>query len=417
MINRGLAKRTAARGAIIFFFIMAFEVMVMISPFAFFFYSVFNPVFDFLNRFAATKWLTSFFLPHMILPPTLTLKTIRILGSVSFIAGFLTFIVCALQVYLGKIFGWGIAHKGFYKYVRHPQYLGLGIWSIGMVILWPRFVVLATLSLMFVLYYILARDEERRMITQYGESYRQYIKSTGMFLPACIERPFSIINRWVPVVSLRYMAVSMATITVVIGAGFICRELTLRSLRFESRDNLTLVSILPEDNKLSANILDKLSKNHGRKDFLKNEKDYLGYVMPANYVMQGLIADTGIECELYKRRKTFALMAHWVLHPFEHLRNTPLAGMAKDCPIQKGIEKKKSLPPCCRAKCPSKRIIIVEVQHDYGEHVSGRKLFSFNSSRIPVCFVDLDTQTGEMAEMKQVVGKATAWKDIPTPFI
>ena len=48
--NRGLLKTIVARGGIIAFFIMAFEVMVMISPFAFLFYSVFNPVFSWLDH-------------------------------------------------------------------------------------------------------------------------------------------------------------------------------------------------------------------------------------------------------------------------------------------------------------------------------------------------------------------------------
>ena len=133
----------AGRGSIVVFFIMAFEVMIMISPFAFFFYSVFNPIFKWLDQYTVTKWLTSFFLPHMILPPTLFLKTVRILGSAFFIIGALSFIICALQVYLGKIFKWGIADKGPYSHIRHPQYLSFGIWGIGMSILWPRFIVLA----------------------------------------------------------------------------------------------------------------------------------------------------------------------------------------------------------------------------------------------------------------------------------
>ena len=93
-------------------------------------------------------------------------------GSVLFLLGLATFTVCALQVYLGKIFKWGIAAKGLYRYIRHPQYLALGLWGIGMAILWPRFIVLATLSLMFILYYFLAKDEERRMLSQYGDSYQ-----------------------------------------------------------------------------------------------------------------------------------------------------------------------------------------------------------------------------------------------------
>ena len=69
-----ILRRIAARGGIIIFFIMAFEVMIMISPFAFFFYSVFNPILHWLQDYSATRWLTSFFLPHMILPPTLFFK-------------------------------------------------------------------------------------------------------------------------------------------------------------------------------------------------------------------------------------------------------------------------------------------------------------------------------------------------------
>ncbi len=188
--DRSLAKRIAAAGGILFFFIMAFEVMIMISPFAFFFYSVFSPVFNFLEQHTATRWATLFFLPHMILPPTLFLKSVRVAGSVLFLLGLATFTVCALQVYLGKIFKWGIAHRGLYSYIRHPQYLALGLWGMGMAILWPRFIVLATLSVMFVLYYFLAKDEERRMLSLYGESYQDFMARTGMFLPKALEAPF-----------------------------------------------------------------------------------------------------------------------------------------------------------------------------------------------------------------------------------
>ena len=169
--------------AIVLYFVIALEFLIMISPFAFFFYSVFNPVLHWLESYAVTRWLTSFFLPHMILPPTLFLKAVRILGSALFVLGSLTFLICALRVYLGKIFKWGIAAKGLYRIVRHPQYLALGLWGIGMSILWPRFLVLASLSLMFILYYFLAKDEERRMLGHFGDGYREYMERTGMFLP------------------------------------------------------------------------------------------------------------------------------------------------------------------------------------------------------------------------------------------
>ncbi|MFQ5675139.1 MAG: methyltransferase family protein [bacterium] len=177
--SKEMVQRVFANTGILVFFVMAFEVMIMISPFAFFFYSVFNPFFHWLDRYAATQWLISFFLPHMILPPTLLLKTIRILGSLFFIIGSVTFVICALQVYLGKIFRWGVADKGFYKYIRNPQYLALGTWGVGLAILWPRFLVLVTLSVMFILYYFLARDEERRMMKQYGD--RKHVLAINCF--------------------------------------------------------------------------------------------------------------------------------------------------------------------------------------------------------------------------------------------
>jgi hypothetical protein len=98
-----LVKRIAARGGIVLFILVALEVMIMISPFAFFFYSVFSPLFNWLNQYAGTRWLTAFFLPHMILPPTLFLQAVRVLGSVLFVAGMAMFVACALQIYLGPV--------------------------------------------------------------------------------------------------------------------------------------------------------------------------------------------------------------------------------------------------------------------------------------------------------------------------
>ena len=243
-----LGKKVAVLGAIGVFCLMALEVVIMISPFAFFFYSVFNPVFHFLSRFPATRWTTNFFLPHLIFPPTLFLQGLRVLGSVLFVAGALLFIVCALQVYLGKIFKWGIADQGLYRYIRHPQYLALGLWGVGMAILWPRFIVLVTLSLMFVLYYFLARDEERRMVSQYGASYEDYRATRGMFLPLALERPVHrLFARLLPSPARRRLAIPLLIVGVVIGSGFILRAVTVHSLPLATRGNLTVVPILPED--------------------------------------------------------------------------------------------------------------------------------------------------------------------------
>ena len=88
---------------ILLYFVIALEVLIMISPFAAFFYAVFDPVLLFLARSPATRWLAAFFLPHMVLPPGLFLKAIRVAGSVLFVVGTIVFLACAGQVYSGKL--------------------------------------------------------------------------------------------------------------------------------------------------------------------------------------------------------------------------------------------------------------------------------------------------------------------------
>ena len=155
--NGGLGKRIAARGAIFLSFIVAFEIAIMISPFAFFFYAAFNPFLLALNQSPLTRWLTAFFLPHMVAPPNEVLTVIRISGSVFFVMGMLIFLVCASQVYLGKLLKRGVAAKGLYAVIRHPQYLGLGLAGLGLAIMWPRFLTLVLFAVMLFLYYLLGQ--------------------------------------------------------------------------------------------------------------------------------------------------------------------------------------------------------------------------------------------------------------------
>jgi protein-S-isoprenylcysteine O-methyltransferase Ste14 len=397
----------------------------MISPFAFFFYSVFSPFFNFLGQHAATRWATRFFLPHMILPPTLFLKGVRVAGSILFVVGLFSFIICALQVYLGKIFRWGVASRGLYRYIRHPQYLSLAIWGIGMAILWPRLIVLATLAIMLVLYYFLARDEERRMLNQYGASYEQYMNNSGRFLPRALEEPLaSLAARLIPANAAGFVVIPVLIVTLVMGAGFLLRKITLSSLPLATQGNLTLVPILPEDNKLAGNAITGISRGvaSGEIPFLEPDKQYLGYVMPADYIMQGMIADTGAHFHLFKKHHTVALIVDWVLHPFDHLRRPPAAQMAAmnqadpklarrhHCPV--GIDR----PDMDCATCTIRRVVLLEADQGRRQPGSGQSLLALNTTRTPVGFVDLDAHHGDLIKA-QPVAKGTAWKDVPTPEI
>src|SRR5579859_116424 len=115
----GTGRRMATNSAIVLSFVVAMEFVIMISPFAFVFYAAMNPFLLALNQSALTRWLTAFFLPHMVVPPNAFLKGVRVLGSVAFLGGMAVFVICAAQVYAGKLFRPGVAHRGLYAMTRH----------------------------------------------------------------------------------------------------------------------------------------------------------------------------------------------------------------------------------------------------------------------------------------------------------
>lgn len=73
--------------------------------------------------------------------------------------------------------------SGIYSRVRHPQYSGLFLISIGLMIQWPTLATLLLWPVMFMVYYRLAMKEERKMIELFGERYLEYKKSVPAFIP------------------------------------------------------------------------------------------------------------------------------------------------------------------------------------------------------------------------------------------
>ena len=74
--------------------------------------------------------------------------------------------------------------KDLYQYVRHPQYLGLFLITVGMLIQWPTLVTIAMWPILTVAYYRLARREERELEARFGKAYRRYRASTPRLVPS-----------------------------------------------------------------------------------------------------------------------------------------------------------------------------------------------------------------------------------------
>lgn len=96
----------------------------------------------------------------------------------------LGFIVIALgwrQIYRSH---GGLVTGGLYRFVRHPQYTGILVVTLALLVHWPTIVTVAMWPALAFTYYRLARREERQAEASFGESYRAYRRSTAMFLPA-----------------------------------------------------------------------------------------------------------------------------------------------------------------------------------------------------------------------------------------
>jgi protein-S-isoprenylcysteine O-methyltransferase Ste14 len=400
-------RKTLLGSALVVYFVIAFEVLIMISPFAGFFYSVFNPVLLKLAGHPSTRWLSAFYLPHMVLPQDGLLQFVRVMGSVLFVLGMAIFLACAAQIYTAKFMKKGAVLGGLYSIIRHPQYLGLGIAGLGLSILWPRFLTIVLWLAMTFVYYFLAKDEERRMLRAHEETYRAYMKKTGMFLPRGLEKPLTPSSRpGKAVLALCFMVC-------VIGIAFLLRAYAIGSLTLWTKgQNVAAIAILPEDGfKMDHRMADILSLNEV-KQRMQDNKHYLVYFVPQDYIMQGMIADTGVDFKLYNQHHSMAMITDWVFHPFRHLREGHHAmngnmhgGMHGDMHAQQhgdaGMEGGMV-----------RRLIFLSIEDV--EVKTPADLFAVNALRVPQFMADVDVHNLRLLEVKDLP-HGSGWGTVPTP--
>jgi len=74
-----------------------------------------------------------------------------------------------------------LLQRGPYRYIRHPIYLSFLLTSVGFLLLAENIVMLPLLFALTAIRY--PKPEEEELIRLYGDSYREYRKRTGRFLP------------------------------------------------------------------------------------------------------------------------------------------------------------------------------------------------------------------------------------------
>ncbi len=108
--------------------------------------------------------------------------------TTSLVAGIVT-IISAVFIVLGwkEIFGGRESGKlvthGIYRHVRHPQYTGIILIITAWLFAWPTLPIIVMWPVLVLVYYRLARREEREMLSKFGKGYREYMRGVPMFLP------------------------------------------------------------------------------------------------------------------------------------------------------------------------------------------------------------------------------------------
>ena len=377
--------------AVVLYFVMALEILIMISPFAGFFYAAFNPLLLKLGGHGSTRWLTAFYLPHLVLPDDRLLVALRVAGSVLLVAGALLFLVCAVQVYAAKLLQRGAVLGGAYTWIRHPQYAGLALAGAGLGILWPRFLTAVLWLAMALVYLLLAKDEERRMTAAFPDAYRRLRSRTGMFLPAGLERPLT------PSSAFGRLLLGLGLSGLILALPFLLRAYTVRHLHlWTGAPDAAVLAILPEDRPMLEHRMGDLLGLQEIRGRMAAGRHYLVYFLPREYVMQGMIADTGPEWRLFERNRTLGMILDWVFHPFGHLRGGHHHGPAG-------------------AGTPAgatRRLIFLSIEGI--EVAAPADLFAIRALRVPAFLADVDVHGLRVLEIRDLP-HGSGWGTVPTP--
>ncbi|PRR81063.1 methyltransferase family protein [Clostridium vincentii] len=120
-----------------------------------------------------------------------------LVSSIGFLGMYINYI-CASSAMFLIINGWyniykkywsketgtgSLVTKGIYRYIRHPQYTGLLLLSFGMMAEWATLPMIILYPVMISMYVRLAKREEKDMLVEFGNEYREYMKITKMFIP------------------------------------------------------------------------------------------------------------------------------------------------------------------------------------------------------------------------------------------
>jgi hypothetical protein len=264
---------------------------------------------------------------------------------------------------------------------------------------------------MLFLYYLLARDEEQRMLIRFGESYRGYMERTGMFVPRIVERLPGKGGHARPALTVtKAIGILLGLLVACVGSGFILRGYTVRHLPLAQVSGVDALTITTDDLATAKELLPSVLAEPEVASKLQavqggTGQRVLAYFIPIDYIMQGMIADTGPEWKLFQHHRTFLMITEYILHPFAHLTDghQHMAGMTHHDPSMHNSPMMK------------RRIIFLDVSSDQLLLASPEEDLGINVRRVPLFFVDVHLHTGEILQVRDLAS-GSGWGTVPTPM-
>jgi protein-S-isoprenylcysteine O-methyltransferase Ste14 len=379
--------------------LVMFEVIIMVSPFAFYFYAAYGPSLKWLNHSMATAWLTGFLLPHAVLTTSPLLEFIRWdLGRYALGLGMLAFLFLAGQIYGSKLLGRKMVTCGVYRYIRHPQYLCLTLSAFGLFTAWPRMIIFLLFLGMMLAYYFLAKAEERRMLLL-DPGYREYMQHTGMFLPG---NPGGRLYRLVfgrmekQRLARRLALASFVGLLLLLGFGL--RVYTVRHIASTALSpDLEFVSVYPMTTVAMKQLAALAMSDPSVQQALRREGQamFVAHILPHDYGMTGMFADIRKHHMVpgSVRPSSFKYLFSWLLPFLDPRIRTELMG-------SDGQEY---------------RVVFSRVDSPKGRPVSQNQLFDLSAKMTPVYVADVNAAARQVGHTIDPP-RRSFWGDVKMPI-
>lgn len=262
-MNVTARDRAVKTSAWVLYTLIVLEILFMVSPFAVYYYSIYAAPLNALQQSPRTAWLTMYVLPHFTYSDSWLANGLILISWPLILIGVVVFVMGFCQIYWSKFTGKGAVAVGLYRFIRHPQYVALAVIGLGTSLYWSRFIVVIAFVSMLCIYYFLARVEERVCLLKFGESYRDYMDRTGMFLPRSWEVRWRALGVHWPHKKWLRRAVTAVLFTgvlaVTIGTAHWLRSHVIDSLQIDVGKDRVTVFLAPVNAETMATVSDLLN--------------------------------------------------------------------------------------------------------------------------------------------------------------